>query len=114
MLAMPGSFRYMSSSSDSALISNIQSNGKTPKVVSMPNYLMMKFSALFAFFVCSAIFSNAQFEIGQRVLGGNISFSDLKTENANGNQGTIDFTNVFINPSLGWFTKPNRLIKKWL
>lgn len=46
---------------------------------------MTKVYALFLLFFFSALFATAQFEMGQKLLGGNMGFSTSKSENYIGN-----------------------------
>lgn len=58
----------------------------------------------------STLVTNAQFETGQKVLGGNMGFSLNKGENLNNLYLTYVYTNLSVSPSFSWFNKPNRLV----
>lgn len=69
---------------------------------------MKKIYSIFSLFCLTAIFAEAQFEPGQKVIGGNIGFSAGKSEYPNSYSYT-SYSNVSISPSISSFTKPNLL-----
>ena len=78
--------------------------------VSEKNMFMKKTFTLLSFMVFLTVFAQAQFDVGQRLLGGNASFNTGKNENVTMNNGVINTgTSVSINPTLGTFRKPNVL-----
>lgn len=70
---------------------------------------MKKIYALFSLFCLTTLFAKAQFEPGQKVIGGNVGFSSGKNEYPYLSFYTSDYSNVSISPSIGSFRKPNLL-----
>lgn len=66
------------------------------------------FTLLLLVFV--TISASAQFDVGQRLLGGNVSFYSGKDANFYNTTYETKQTNVFVNPSISWFRKPNVLV----
>ncbi len=57
----------------------------------------------------AAFTASAQFEIGQKVLGGNVSFASGNEENVYMNDYENKYLNFTVNPSIATFTKSNKL-----
>lgn len=70
---------------------------------------MTKIYTLSILFCLSVSFASAQFDIGQKVIGGNVGFSTTKSENYY-NPNSDNQVNVSFSPSMAWFTKPNHLV----
>ena len=70
---------------------------------------MFKVYTLFFLFSFSALLVTAQFEKGQKLLGGNVAFSSGKSENYFGNNFNNKQVYAGFSPSVAWFTKPNQL-----
>ena len=67
---------------------------------------------IYAFLILSFLVGTStycQFEKGQKIIGGNIGFVTGKTNNSYSGSYTSAYSNVSINPSFGWFIKPNVL-----
>ena len=71
---------------------------------------MIKIYALFILSVLATVSVKAQFDVGQKVLGGNIGFSTNKNENLYNTTSSSNSSVFSISPSLSWFNKPNHLI----
>jgi hypothetical protein len=52
---------------------------------------------------------NAQFETGQKVIGGSIALSINKQESPYSYGSTNNYTNIYVSPSFAKFSKPNLL-----
>jgi hypothetical protein len=70
---------------------------------------MIKIYPLIILLSLFTVFAKAQFVIGQRVLGGTISFSTGKNENVINGNTTTNYSNFFISPSIAKFKKANVL-----
>ncbi len=70
---------------------------------------MTKIYTLFFLSFLPVLFAAAQFDKGQKVLGGNIGFSTSNSKYYYNNYEAYTLTNVSASPSLGWFTKANQL-----
>ena len=68
---------------------------------------MIKTHSLSILLCLSTLFCTAQFDKGQKILGGSVSFNTSKSENSSGISST-QLSTAF-QPSVGWFTKPNHL-----
>lgn len=68
---------------------------------------MIKVYTLFFLFCFSTLITSAQFNTGQKVIGGNVGFGVNNNKNYYTYGGSSKQTNINVNPTLGWFTKPN-------
>lgn len=57
----------------------------------------------------SVLFTAAQFDKGQKVIGGSATLSISNSENSYGNTNTSKQVVAAFRPSVAWFTKPNQL-----
>ncbi|MEJ7677645.1 MAG: hypothetical protein WKG06_07215 [Segetibacter sp.] len=70
---------------------------------------MKKIYALFNFCFFITVFAQAQFEKGQKAVGGNIGFAAAKSENVYSSNYTSDYSNLSVSPSVGLFSRSNLL-----
>lgn len=67
---------------------------------------------LYSFLIVSFLVAKpayCQFEKGQKIVGGYVGFSSGKSDNVYTSNYTTAYSNVSVNPSFGWFNKPNVL-----
>lgn len=70
---------------------------------------MTKIYTLSILFCLSVFFASAQFDIGQKVIGGNVGFNGATSEYYNSISNKNNTTNISASPSIAWFTKANQL-----